>query len=196
MRSVDLAPGFAEPVHGAQRTFRAALDAMARPGTAVETPGIAGAPAGLGPTLAAVALTLLDHDTRVALFGPLDAPDAAHYLAFHTGAAVRNAPEAADFVLCTGRRLPDIAALEAGTPAYPDRSATLLIAVDGFGGTDHVMLSGPGIEESRRFTAEGLDAGFWAAARRNHARFPLGVDFLFCAPGAVAGLPRSTRIAV
>ena len=193
--AVDLAPGFAEPVHGAQQTFRDLLNALACPGAPVETVGVDAAPAPLSPTLAAAALTLLDHETRVALCPPLDRAGVPDYLAFHTGADLGAALGEADFVLAVADALPDIAALKVGTAEYPDRSATLLIGVDGFGGGERVTLSGPGIEETRDFAVDGLDAAFWAAARRNHARYPLGVDFIFCGPGAVAGLPRSAAIA-
>ncbi len=52
-----LAPGFADPVHDAQATFRAVMDALARPGLPRPlTPGLT-PPAPLTPELAAVALT-------------------------------------------------------------------------------------------------------------------------------------------
>lgn len=194
--AADLAPGFADAVHDAQRTFRQVLHVLSRPGDVVEASGIATAPEPMTGTLAAVALTLLDHETSVCLCPPYDDAPIKEHLAFHTGAPVGAAQEDADFVLCSGIQIPEISALRPGTAAYPDRSATVLLAVDGFGSGGGVTLTGPGIETQTRFAVEGLDAGFWAQARRNNARYPLGVDFLFCGPGVLAGLPRSTKIAV
>ena len=192
----DLAPGFTDPVHDAQQTFRQVLHVLSRPGSTIETSGIATAPAPMTATLAAVALTLLDHETAVCLCPPFDDEQVRGYLAFHTGAPVGAAPEEADFLLCRGGQLPEISVLKPGTAEYPDRSATVLLAVDGFGEGDRVTLTGPGIETETQFAAEGLEARFWTQARRNTARYPLGVDFLFCGPGILAGLPRSTKIAV
>ncbi len=192
--AADIAPGFDDPVHGAQRTFRAVLAALSRPGTLQPLTGVAGAP--LPSTLAAAALMLLDHDTPVWLSPSLRTDAARRFLAFHAGAPVASTPADAAFVLCAApQEIPDIETLSQGTPDYPDASATLLIAVAGFDQGETVTLSGPGIEGTQAFQAAGLDADFWRAARRNAARYPLGVDFLFCGPGAVAGLPRSTRIA-
>ncbi|XLM21942.1 phosphonate C-P lyase system protein PhnH, partial [Chromobacterium piscinae] len=88
---------------------------------------------------------------------------------------------------------PDLMSLKAGSAEYPDRSATLLIEVDGFT-QQQVEGSGPGFAAPRRFGAAGLPASFWAEWQRNHARFPLGVDAVLISDTHVAGLPRSVRI--
>src|SRR5260370_27912876 len=93
----DLAPGFRDPVHDAQATFRAILDALAHPGRIVERPvALAGpAPAPLGDAAAAIALTLCDIDTPIWLDpGPAGC---AHYLRFHCCAPLSAAPGAAHF---------------------------------------------------------------------------------------------------
>ena len=56
-------PGFAEPVADAQTTFRAVLDAMARPGTIHQVGANLSPPAPLDPATAAVLLTLADNET-------------------------------------------------------------------------------------------------------------------------------------
>ena len=193
----DLSPGFDEPVDGAQQAFRAVLDALSRPGIPVPLSGIAAAPQPVGPTLAATALTLLDHETSVYLAPPLDVEAVKRYIAFHTGAPIVNEPADADFVIALAHRdMPDILTLKTGCAEYPDQSATVLLGVCDFGSGDKVRLSGPGIAETQEFSPGDLDAGFWVTARQNHARFPLGVDFILCGPESVAGLPRSTSIAV
>ena len=191
----SLAPGFDDPVDGAQTAFRATLQALSRPGDIVPLQGIEKAPGPLTPALAAVALTLLDHETGVFLAPPFDDPVVGDFLTFHTGARILDAAGPADFLICrTGTEFPVLDHLKQGTADYPDRSATLLVAVDEFGTGEGVTLSGPGIDGETEFSAAPLDDAFWVAARRNHVRYPLGVDFLLCAPHAVAGLPRSTRI--
>ena len=61
--SSPMTPGFAEPVLGAQSSFRAMLHALSHPGRIVELPDVPQAPAPLGPAMAALALALCDADT-------------------------------------------------------------------------------------------------------------------------------------
>ena len=95
-----LAPGFTDPVHDAQGTFRAIMDALARPGQPRPlAPGLA-PPAPLTAELAAVALALTDADTPVWLDATLAAePEVAAYLRFHTGAPLTDDPARAAFAL-------------------------------------------------------------------------------------------------
>ena len=86
---------------------------------------------GLMPATAALLYTLLDQDVSVWL-PPLPA-DTLASLRFHTGLRLATAPEQADFVvLPLGAPLPPLAALKAGEPEYPDRSATVLLETAGF----------------------------------------------------------------
>lgn len=193
----ELAAGFDDPVHGAQRCFRAVLAALARPGTVHALQGIGDAPPPLTPSLAAVALTLLDHGTPIGLCSSLRIPAVQNFLTFHTGAPLMDGAQSASFVLCASpNEMPALDELNPGTPDYPDSSSTLLLAVTGFEAGKVVTLTGPGIEREQSFQASGLDAEFWRSARRNSTRYPLGIDFLFCGADAVAGLPRSTKIKV
>ena len=87
--SEALDAGFADPVLGAQSTFRAVMEALSRPGTAQPIAFPATPPIPLTAELAAVALTLFDHDTAVWLDPALMELDAVcTWLAFHTGAPV------------------------------------------------------------------------------------------------------------
>src|SRR5205085_9658262 len=82
-----VAPGFTEPVLGAQTAFRAVMNAMARPGTVLPLAGIAQAPAPLLPAAAAIALALVDYETPVWLDPALAGASAVgRWLAFHSGA--------------------------------------------------------------------------------------------------------------
>jgi alpha-D-ribose 1-methylphosphonate 5-triphosphate synthase subunit PhnH len=191
-----LAPGFADPVFDAQRVFRNVMDALARPGTIVSLDTQLDPPAPLTPELAAIALTLADHDAPVWLCPALARhPAVAAYLRFHTGAPIVADPARAEFALVVEPAdCPDLASFAQGSPEYPDRSTTLVLAV-----------SQP-VERARSLARRSRDrrsrpAPCRAAAgdlrRADERRMP---DFSarsrpdLAASGRVAGLPRSTRL--
>lgn len=194
MPAPALSAGFAAPVRDAQRTFSAVMWAMAEPGLPRALDAALTPPAPLSPELAAVALALLDYETPLFLDGPLAAaPDVAAFLRFHTGAPVVARPEEARFAFCAdGARLPAFAAFAQGEADYPDRSTTLVVQVAGFD-DGALRLTGPGIATWRDFGAHPLPADFADRLAANAAAFPLGVDLILCAPGAVAALPRTVR---
>lgn len=187
--STDL-PGFADPVAGAQSTFRAVLDAIARPGTLHTLPPGLTPPAPLAPATAAVLLTLADGETPLHI-----APDCAaatDWLVFHCGVTPSTSPQHAAFVLAT--TLPDLATLATGTDEAPQDSATIILQVASLGEGTAFTLSGPGLKAPTEFRCTGLPPGFaqrWAA---NHALFPRGVDLIVCAGNRLAALPRSLTI--
>ncbi|KMO30509.1 protein phnH [Methylobacterium variabile] len=192
-----LARGFADPVHDAQGVFRAVMDALARPGTIQPVATRLAPPAPLTPELAAVALALADSDAPLWLDAGLARdPAVAGFLRFHTGARITDDPAEAAFALVSdAAACPDFAIFANGTPAYPDRSATLVLAVSELGdGPGGWRLEGPGIRGSARLAASPLPADFSARLARNHAGFPQGIDLILAGPGRVAGLPRSTRV--
>ena len=55
-------------------------------------------------------------------------------------------------------------------------------------------LEGPGIEKSATIAPTPLPRHFVEQWKQNGARFPRRVDVILAAPGAVACLPRTTRI--
>ena len=197
--------GFADPVHDAQRVFRAVLAAMARPGTRQPvTVGLTPPPA-LAPLAAAVALTLVDHETTLWLMPTLVVPAVRDYLVFHSGVRIVPDPAKAGFVLCAHPvEVPPPDRLAQGTPEYPDRSATVVVTTDGaLGSGDRTArLSGPGIETAIALRLPGFDRILWQRLQANHARYPLGIDTIICLNGgvctgtAVIALPRSTRIEI
>ena len=186
--SIDL-PGFADPVAQAQATFRAVLDALARPGTLHEAGGTLTPPAPLAPATAAVLLALVDHDTPLHI-----APDcsaAAAWLTFHCGTAPSPSP-ASPFAVA--RALPDLATLSPGTDEAPESSTTLVLQVPALGTGPAFTLAGPGLKAPARFQVTGLPPGFAASWAANPALFPRGVDLILCAGTTVAALPRSTTV--
>lgn len=189
----------AEPLSRAvasQAVFHAVMMALARPGSVQPLSPQPDVPSPLSTGLAAVALALADHETTVWLDGALAAdPAVRDYLRFETGARLIGDPASATFALLSdATRLPPLAAFAQGTDDDPDRSTTVLIAVDRLDQGPALRLSGPGIEGETVLRVESLPQDFGAALAGNRAAFPRGVDCLLVAPAAVAGLPRSTRV--
>jgi alpha-D-ribose 1-methylphosphonate 5-triphosphate synthase subunit PhnH len=194
MSMVALSPGFADPVRDAQACFRALLEATARPGTLARLTCPAPPPP-LPEAMAAAALTLIDADTPVWLDAVAASPSACAWLRFHCGCRIVAEPENAAFALVAGpAHLDTLARLPAGTDEYPDRGATAIIAVTGFGAGEALRLSGPGIAGHAVLAVDGLPEGFIAARAANHALFPRGIDHVLVVGAAAVSLPRSTRI--
>lgn len=187
---------FADPVHDSQKAFRALMDAMAGPGRAQLLIFAAVPPAPLTAELAAIALTLADQDTPVWLDTALGAtPAVAEWLAFHTGAPVTADPARAGLALATSSELlPPFARFARGSDEYPDRSSLVAVQVGGFEGGPELRLNGPGILDSVVVSPRGLPDNFVHQWGENGEMYPRGIDLLVVAPGAVIGLPRSTRV--
>lgn len=191
-----VALAFADPVHDAQRTFRAVMNAMARPGTIHAVAGLVAAPAPLSPVAAAVAVALADYETPLWLDAPLAAmPDVPAYLTFHTGARIVAAPSQAAFALIADAgSLPDFDGFALGTDVYPDRSTTLILHVASLTDGPRLRLEGPGIKGHATLAAAGLPADIVARLAANHALFPRGVDLVLAGPEGVVALPRTSRV--
>ena len=159
-----------------QHCFRALLQALARPCQPQKLPeDLSGAHLPLPWELASIALTLCDQTSAVHLGEGLNNDDVAGWLRFQTGMNfVQNASEA-DFVLVRSlESAPALASLRQGTPAYPDRSATLVVCDATFSGCPDILAKGPGIRDTvplpfvptKTFLEEWQD---------NNDRFPQGV---------------------
>lgn len=185
-QSHTLAGGFTAPAEQGARAFRALLQAMARPGRIEQLTG-ATPPLPLSPAAGALALVLLDGTTPVHLAGRHDCAALRDWLTFHTGAPMVGAKDAA-FAFGDWAALMPVTRFAIGNPAYPDRSATLVIELPGLQ-PKGAQLSGPGIE-----TRAELSLPDTAAFAANHALFPLGFDAYLTAGDLVAGLPRSTKV--
>ncbi|SNR28368.1 phosphonate C-P lyase system protein PhnH [Puniceibacterium sediminis] len=180
-----LAAGFANPPEESARAFRAAMQAMACPGT---IQNIAGPQVpGLSAAAALLLLTLTDSTTPVLLTG--NSAEARNWLTFHTGAPEPANAAEASFAVGTWGDLGPLKAYPVGTPDYPDRSATLIVEMSDIS-ADGPCLTGPGIETEVRMSLPDADA-----LRLNAALYPLGVDLFLTSGTRLAALPRSTRIA-
>jgi alpha-D-ribose 1-methylphosphonate 5-triphosphate synthase subunit PhnH len=185
----------ADPGLDSQRTFRAVLDAMARPGRVLGVTGPLESPLPLDPATAAVCLALGDLDTPLWLDSAAARPAVREYLRFHCGVPIVAAMAGAHFaVVADAWSMPPLEAFEAGDDEVPERSATLIVQVEGFRPGTGRRLAGPGILREVWLDVVGLPERFWAELEVNHARFPCGVDVILTAGFSVVALPRSTQV--
>ena len=186
MSAANLGGGLAEIATDSARAFRQALDCMARPGQIGRIEGAA-PPAPLSVAAGTLLLVLADADTPVHLAGAHDTPALREWLAFHASVAFVE-PAAAVWAVGAWADLAPIERFPAGSPEYPDRSATLIVECATLTARGS-RLTGPGIAD-----AAWLELPDPAALRANAGRFPLGVDCFFTAAAQIAALPRSTQI--
>jgi len=181
-----LTGGFSDAPQQAARAFRAALNAMARPGV-IETVSGGDAPAPVSPAAALLLLTLCDAETPIYLAPGHDTQDVRDWIAFHISAPITTR-DTAMFALGGWDALAPLAEFPIGTSEYPDRSTTLIVEMDALtkGGAS---LKGPGIKDRATLTLPEVEA-----FRANRALFPQGLDFYFTCGDRLAGLPRSTLV--
>lgn len=190
-----VAPGFVDPVHGAQIGFRVALDALANPGIVhlvdVELPDL-GIPVGA----LAVLLSLVDSETPLWTSASVSESSRA-YLRFHAGARFAGSHSSCAFAYVASlRELPQISSFSAGSAMSPEESATIIVAVEDFVGGVPASLDGPGCREPRELAPRGFTASLWEQLAKNHDRFPAGVDLLLVSGRRIVGLPRSTQVSL
>jgi alpha-D-ribose 1-methylphosphonate 5-triphosphate synthase subunit PhnH len=193
--SLALEEGFADLARDSQRVFRAAMNAMARPGSIAAIDAALQAPEPLAPAAAALALSLCDFETPVWLDPALSGEAVHDFLRFHTGAPIVAAPDKAAFAFFAGPfDFPDLSAFSLGSLEYPDRSATLIVQVRSLAAGRGWRLSGPGIDGEALLEVGPLPENFVARREALRPLFPCGLDFIFVAETRLAALPRSTRI--
>ena len=193
MIQVPQLPGFKNPVHDAQTTFRNLLEALANPGSQHQITALVEAPVGLNSACAAACLTLLDLETQVWL-QPTIEEEVKKWLLFHSGCKFTTKPNTANFAIINHwQSIPSLSVFNQGTDEEPEASTTLLIQVENFESGKPVNLSGPGIEKTRSLTVHGLSSAFWEDLTNNIHNYPLGVDIFLFTTNTVVGLPRITR---
>jgi len=188
-------PGFPDPVYDAQRTFRALLDALSRPGQPqpLTLPAAFTPPPGLTMACAAACLTLLDLETPLWLAPPV-APAVRDWLVFHTGCPLVNQPASAAFALVTdAAALPPLDQFSWGTATYPEAATTLLGQLPALAGGPKVTLAGPGIVETISCELP-LPPDFWPQWQAMTRHYPLGLDGWWFAANQGVGLPRTARV--
>src|SRR5262249_61883677 len=121
--------------------------------------------------------TLLGVETPLWLDAAAHVPEVTEWLRFHCGVPLVDAPEFARFALIVApSTMRGFDAFDAGTDALPDRSATLILQVEGLEEGLGRRLAGPGIAEAAHLAAHGGPAGFWPFQPAPPPRFPPGSD--------------------
>ena len=192
--TIDLRPGFADPVMEAQNVFRIELDAMARPGRIGSVPDGLDPPAPLSVGAAAFCLALADHDTPIWLAPELRTASTLAFLRFHCGCPIVDDPADAAFAIAGGQSMPTLDRFAIGDDAWPETSATVIVKVDGLAAAGPLTLTGPGIETSHRLSIDGLRDGVWDEWRANQGLFPCGIDLILVAGNRIAAVPRTTAV--
>lgn len=176
-----------DPIHDTRRTFRALLDATARPGTVT--------PAPTEPADHAVLATLVDHEVG------LHTEDDRLREALATAGRLTPAPfETADLIHVHGGTDGRIGEAARGTLKEPGEGATVVVRVDGLAagagdepadGVVTVAVTGPGVDGERRLRVAGLPAAEIEAVAAATDGFPRGIELVLAAPERIAALPRS-----
>ena len=192
----ELPPGFADKVLSAQSTFRSVMDAMARPDSVQRIVPMAGTPGPMMRGVAAIALTLFDHDTPLWLDARMaEGSDVVKWLKFHTGAPVVQDSSIASFALISdGALLPALERFALGTNEYPDRSTTVILQVESLDSGRSFELRGPGIDGVATLQASIRPFDLFERLQFNEALFPRGIDLVLVADDAVVAIPRTTRV--
>ncbi len=191
-----VSPGFSDPVHDAQSVFSAVMRAMSRPGRIEQINERLEAPSPANNAVAAVILTLCDHDSPLWLDETVaGAEELKSWVRFHCSAPITGDRATADFALVTNpQSMPDLDTFALGTDEFPDRSTTLIVQVSSILENGGWVLSGPGIESKHKIRSDDLSADFIAQWRSNRELFPRGVDVILCAEDRIACLPRTVKI--
>jgi alpha-D-ribose 1-methylphosphonate 5-triphosphate synthase subunit PhnH len=188
MQETALSGGFAKAPQQSARAFRAAMNAMARPGAIEQVQG-AQPPAPMSVATGVLALTLLDGETPVYLAGAYDCPAVRDWITFHTGAPF-SGREFCAFAIGEWEDLMPLAGYPVGTSEYPDRSATLIVEMSSLMAKG-AALRGPGIQSVAHLNVPDVPA-----LQSNAKQFPLGLDFFFTCNDLLAALPRSTKLEI
>lgn len=192
----EMPAGFSDKVLSAQSTFRSVMDAMARPGSIQRIVSAAGAPHGMMPGSAAIALTLFDHDTPIWLDSNMSAtPDVGKWLKFHTSAPVVVDSSISSFALVGDpQNLPALECFAFGSNEYPDRSTTLILQIESLTDGPVVELQGPGIDGTAVLRASLQPHDLLERLSINVALFPRGIDVVLVHDDSIVAIPRTTRL--
>src|SRR6266702_5964161 len=190
----ELPAGFADKVLSAQSTFRAVMDAMARPGSVQRIAAATGGPAPMMRGTAAIALTLFDHDTPIWLDPAMSrTSDVAKWLKFHTSAPVISDPSICRFALIgDAQNLPALNRFAFGSNEYPDRSTTLILQVPSLTQGATFDLRGPGIDGTMVLQAKIEPVDLFERLAINATLFPRGIDVVLIHDDAIVAIPRTT----
>lgn len=203
MSSLDLLPAFIDESTDSQVVFRNILKVMSEPGTIIDMSGNAelySIRASLSiqqnklSCLWSVAQTLLDSDCSVFVCASLSDKSFIQSLSFFTGVSFSQDIKSADFIFMSMHELKDLNNFNLGGIEKPHLSSTVLVYVDSITAVDQIILSGPGIKDSRSLALSGLDSEKIDLLKNNHKLYPCGIDFIFCSEINMTAITRSTKI--
>ena len=185
---------FTPAARQAQADFRAALEALARPGTATQVSGTPAFPVSGAEHAYSLLLALADQEVTIGVLG--GGETVARFASLGTGSRI--APwERAGYVLCLDDPGAALRELQRGDIETPELGATAIIFVEALGIAGGLMLtlSGPGIAGFARVSVSGLSRATIAARNEACAVYPQGIDlFLIDSAGACIGMPRTTTV--
>ena len=188
-----LMKGFDSEVSDSQTVFRHLLNAMAYPGTILDTGITLACPDRIHPSAGALLLTLMDFETPFWTDLAPDSPE-VRWLKFHTGAPVIFDPFDAAFALVTDpSSAGDLNRFNPGTVIGPDRSTTLVIQTNILAEGDQLQLTGPGIPKQTGLTFMGIAPDFWEHRTRVNQAFPAGIDMIFVHKDRFCAMPRTVQ---
>lgn len=187
---------FAAAARESQAVFRAAMQALARPGELHALPEVAPFAVERARSAFALLAALADHEVCIAVTGGRADDAIAARLA--TGSRLVE-PEVAEYVLALSDDAALPALLDRGTIETPEHGATLICAVEALGdeGTLVLSLQGPGVPGASRARVTGISRETFAARSAACESYPMGIDmFLVDRRGLCIGLPRTTVVRV
>lgn len=185
--------GFAHPVFGTQLCFRKIVKAMSEPGSLVTVPNVSNLES-LSSATVATLLTLTSHATPLFIDPQMSNPQLLRTLSLHTNVPIITTLENADFALLSGNPSSyDLMALSCGSEIEPEKSATVILEVEGMHDGTCLKLTGPGIKTHRIISPRLPSSVRDYLCNRPHA-FPTGLDFLFTSGKKLFGIPRSTHV--
>ncbi|OBF38095.1 phosphonate C-P lyase system protein PhnH [Mycobacterium sp. ACS1612] len=175
-----------------QQVFRAVLEALARPGSAMMLPD--DPLKTLAPAITPI-FALADLGTGVCVLEHAD-DRWSEAVTTATGAPLWPAELARLVAVLRPVTEADVRDFARGTAADPSAAALVCIAVpEVHGGPRRWRLSGPGIAGETTLSPVGLPPGFVTARAEAVAGYPAGIDvLLITGDGRVVGLPRTTSI--
>ena len=188
-------PGFSDPTKNSQSSFRAIMNATAKPGTIATFIDAPVPPASINKAAGACLLTLVDQDTKLWLDSALAIQAPQDWVRFHTGAPITAMTGEAAFALISDlTSLPSLGDFHQGDAKYPDRATTLIIMLPNLTSGPKLELKGPGIETHIHVSPAGLYTAFWEERADLVSHFQFGIDLMLCADNQLISIPRTTRI--
>jgi alpha-D-ribose 1-methylphosphonate 5-triphosphate synthase subunit PhnH len=185
---------FENPELGSEQTFRAIVEAMARPGQLIKIKSKVNNIEMLNMASAAICLTLLDDETPLWTDLSWDST-AVSWFQIHCGCSVVTEPCMAHFALITQPDdMPELDEFKIGDEEHPENATTLIVQVNDFNDHQGKFLSGSVIKNTTYFAPAGIQADFWKQWQLQAALFPLGVDVFFTHKDILAALPRTTQV--